>query len=161
MLNVIKVRLYPTIEQQLSLSKSFGCARWYWNYALNACVQHYESAKKTLPLKVYKGLLPQLKVEHPWLKTDCYSSVLQCIAINLNKAYTNFFEGRAKFPRFKSKHHKQSIQYPQNITVAGDYLNIPKIGVVKAVFHRPIEGKIKTVTTGCLTHLGRVLANHG
>ena len=91
-------------------------------------------------------MLPQLKVEHPWLKEDCYSSVLQCVAINLNKAYTNFFEGRAKFPRFKSKHHKQSIQYPQNVTAVGHCLNIPKIGEVKAVFHRPIEGKIKTVT---------------
>lgn len=146
MLTAIKVRLYPSLEQQLGLSKSFGCARWYWNYALNACIQHYESTGKTLPLKVYKGLLPQLKVEHPWLKTDCYSSVLQCVAINLNKAYTNFFEGRAGFPRFKSKHHKQSIQYPQNVTVIDDCLNIPNIGVVKAVFHRPVKGKIKTVT---------------
>jgi putative transposase len=64
----------------------------------------------------------------------------------LNKAYTNFFEGRAKFPRFKAKHHKQSIQYPQNVKIVGDCLEVPKIGVVKAVFHRPIEGKVKTVT---------------
>ena len=146
MLKAVKVRLYPTTEQQESLAKSFGCARWYWNYALNACIQHYEQTGKSLKLSVYKAYLPQLKVEHPWLKEDCYSAVLQRVAINLNKAYTNFFEGRAKFPRFKAKHHKQSIQYPQNVKVVGDCLEIPKIGVVKAVFHRPIEGKIKTVT---------------
>ena len=91
-------------------------------------------------------MLPQLKVEYPWLKSDCYSQVLQSVALNLDKAYKNFFAGRAKFPRFKSLHHKQSIQYPQNVTVAGECLNIPKIGLVKAVFHRPIEGTIKTVT---------------
>ncbi|WP_339381020.1 RNA-guided endonuclease TnpB family protein [Brasilonema sp. UFV-L1] len=146
MLKAIKVRLYPTTEQEISLAKSFGCARWYWNYALNACIQHYEETGKSLKLSVYKAYLPQLKVEHPWLKEDCYSAVLQCVAINLNKAYSNFFEGRAKFPRFKSKHHKQSIQYPQNVKVVGNYLEIPKIGVVKAVFHRLIEGKVKTVT---------------
>ncbi|BAY43903.1 transposase [Scytonema sp. HK-05] len=146
MLKAIKVRLYPTTEQQVALSKSFGCARWYWNYALNACLQHYSETGKSLKLGVYKAYLPQLKVEHPWLKEDCYSAVLQCVAINLNKAYTNFVEGRAKFPRFKSKHHKQSIQYPQNVKVADDCLDVPKIGVIKAVFHRPIEGKIKTVT---------------
>ncbi|WP_414585558.1 RNA-guided endonuclease InsQ/TnpB family protein [Scytonema sp. PCC 10023] len=101
---------------------------------------------KSLKLSVYKAYLPQLKVEHPWLKEDCYSSVLQSVAINLNKAYTNFFEGRAKLPRFKAKHHRQSIQYPQNVKIVGDCLEIPKIGVVKAVFHRLIEGKIKTVT---------------
>jgi putative transposase len=145
-LKAIKVRLYPTVEQQVALAKSFGCARWYWNYALNACIKHYEEITKSLPLKVYKGLLPGLKVEYPWLKSDCYSSVLQCVAINLNKAYTNFFEGRSKFPKFKSKFDKQSIQYPQSVTVVGSKLNIPKIGEVKAVFHRSVQGIIKTVT---------------
>jgi putative transposase len=145
-LKAVKVRLYPTTEQEIALAKSFGCARWYWNYALNACIQHYQETGKSLKLSVYKAYLPQLKLEHPWLKEDCYSAVLQCLAINLNKAYTNFFEGRAKFPRFKAKHHKQSIQYPQNVKVVGDCLEIPKIGIVKAVFHRPIFGKLKTVT---------------
>ena len=98
MLKAVQVRLYPTTEQQIVLAKSFGCARWYWNYVLNACIQHYQQTGKTLKLSVYKAYLPQLKVEHPWLKEDCYSAVLQCVAINLNKAYTNFFEGRAKFP---------------------------------------------------------------
>jgi len=64
----------------------------------------------------------------------------------LDKAYKNFFEGRAKFPIFKSKHHKQSIQYPQSVTVKGEYLKVPKIGEIKAVFHREVTGKIKTVT---------------
>ncbi len=146
MLKATKVRLYPTPEQELALAKSFGCARWYWNYALNACIQHYQETGKSLKLAFYKGMLPQLKKEYPWLKEDCYSSVLQCVAINLDRAYKNFFEGRAKFPRFKSKHHKQSIQYPQSVTVNGESLKIPKIGEIKAVFHRAVTGKIKTVT---------------
>ncbi|MGL5132118.1 MAG: RNA-guided endonuclease InsQ/TnpB family protein, partial [Planktothrix sp.] len=69
-----------------------------------------------------------------------------CVAINLNKAYQNFFEGRAKFPRFKSKHHKQSIQYPQSVTVVNQTLKFPKIGEIPAIFHREITGTIKTVT---------------
>ncbi|MFM6195909.1 MAG: RNA-guided endonuclease InsQ/TnpB family protein [Planktothrix sp.] len=146
MLKATKVRLYPTPEQELVLAKSFGCARWYWNLALNACIQHYQETGKSLKLASYKGMLPQLKKEYPWLKEDCYSSVLQCVAINLDRAYKNFFEGRAKFPNFKSKHHKQSIQYPQSVTVNGEYLKVPKIGKIKAVFHREIQGKIKTVT---------------
>ena len=146
MVKVVKVRLYPTLEQQVALSKSFGCARWYWNHALNACIQHYQETGKALKLAVYKGMLPQLKKEYPWLKEDCYSAVLQCVAINLNKAYTNFFQGRAKFLRFKSKPGKQSIQYPQNVTLEGDCLKVPKIGEIKAVFHREITGTLKTVT---------------
>lgn len=146
MLKAVKVRLQPTAKQRVALSKSFGCARWYWNYALNACIQHYRESGKFLKLFAYKGMLPQLKKEHPWLKEDCYSAVLQCVAINLNKAYKNFFEGRAKPPKFKSKYSKQSIQYPQNVTVKGDFLSCPKIGEIKAVFHRKITGTIKTVT---------------
>jgi putative transposase len=142
----IKVRLYPTPEQELILAKSFGCARWYWNFALNACIQHYQETGIGLKLAAYKGMLPQLKKEFPWLKEDCYSAVLQCVAINLNKAYTNFFAGRAKPPRFKSKKGKQSIQYPQNVTVKADNLCVPKMGEIKAVFHREISGTIKTVT---------------
>ncbi|ERT03614.1 putative transposase family protein, partial [Lyngbya aestuarii BL J] len=109
-------------------------------------IQHYQETGKSLKLATYKGMLPQLKKEYPWLKEDCYSSVLQCVAINLDRAYKNFFKGQAKFPRFKSKHHKQSIQYPQSVTVKDEYLKVPKIGEVKAVFHREVTGKIKTVT---------------
>jgi putative transposase len=145
-LKAVKVRLYPTPEQQVALSKSFGCARWYWNHALNTCIQHYQKTGKSLKLAVYKGMLPQLKKELHWLKEDCYSAVLQCVALNLNKAYTNFLAGRAKHPRFKSKHGKQSIQYPQNVALKGDFLSVPKIGEIKAVFHREITGTIKTVT---------------
>jgi len=145
-LRAIKVRLYPSPKQQVALSKSFGCSRWYWNFCLNACIQHYQETGKSLKLATYKGMLPQLKREYPWLKEDCYSAVLQCVAINLNKAYTNFFQGRAKEPRFKSKQSKQSIQYPQNVTVKRDNLIVPKIGEIKAVFHREITGIIKTVT---------------
>ncbi len=146
MLKAVKVRLYPTPEQELILARSFGCARWYWNYALNACIQHYQETGKSLKLADYKGILPQLKKEFTWLKEDCYSAVLQCVAINLNKAYTNFFAGRAKHPRFKSKQGKQSIQYPQNVILKGRLLCVPKIGEIKAVFHREISGTIKTVT---------------
>ncbi len=145
-LKAVKVRLYPTPEQGLILARSFGCARWYWNFALNACIQHYQETGKSLKIAVYKGILPTLKKEHSWLKEDCYSAVLQCVAINLNKAYTNFFAGRAKHPRFKSKYGKQSIQYPQNVAIKGEFLSIPKIGEIKAVFHREIVGTIKTVT---------------
>ncbi|NEP51665.1 MAG: IS200/IS605 family element transposase accessory protein TnpB, partial [Moorea sp. SIO3C2] len=34
----------------------------------------------------------------------------------------------------------------QNVTVKGDFLCVPKIGEIKAVFHRLITGTIKTVT---------------
>nr|WP_283763418.1 transposase [Roseofilum halophilum] len=50
-------------------------------------------------------------------------------------------------PRFKSKHHRQSIQYPQKVKQVDEALKFPgKLGVVKAKIHRPLDGVIKTVT---------------
>jgi putative transposase len=90
--------------------------------------------------------LPSLKKEYEWL-TDAYSQCLQVVALNLSQAYQNFFEKRARLPRFKSKHGKQSISYPANVKFEGDYLKLPgKVGLVYCVRHRKFAGTIKTVT---------------
>ena len=81
-----------------------------------------------------------------WL-ADCYSQVLQATTLNLTTAYKNFFEKRAGFPKFKSRHGKQSVQYPQNVKIVDGNVKLPgNIGIIKAKMRRPIEGKIKTVT---------------
>jgi len=143
---VVKVRLYPTDRQCKHLAQSFGCARWWWNYALNKSIEVYQETGKGLGQSALNALLPALKKEYEWL-SDCYSQVLQVATLNLTTAYKNFFDKRAQFPKFKSKKHKQSIQYPQNVQVVSDSeLKFPKLGVIKAKLHRPIDGKIKTVT---------------
>ncbi len=71
---------------------------------------------------------------------------LQATTKHLEQAMKNWFEGRAKKPRFKAKKNKQSISFPQNVKIVGEYLKIPKVNLVKAKFTRPIEGEIKTVT---------------
>ncbi|NEP31958.1 MULTISPECIES: RNA-guided endonuclease TnpB family protein [Moorena] len=144
----VKVRIYPTQEQVHILAQHFGCARWWWNYALNQCIETYKETGKGLSRAALNAMLPKLKKdkETEWLK-DCYSQVLQAVSLNLSRAYQNFFEGRAKYPRFKSYHHRQSIQYPQRVCRVGDCLKFPgKLGTVKAIIHRPLDGEIKTVT---------------
>ncbi|MBD1807868.1 IS200/IS605 family element transposase accessory protein TnpB [Microcoleus sp. FACHB-SPT15] len=144
----VKARLYPTPEQEVLLAQHFGCARWWWNFGLNKSIESYRNTGKGLGRSALNALLPKLKKdkETEWLG-ECYSQVLQAITLNLTTAYKNFFEGRARFPRFKSKHGRQSIQYPQNVKVIGSCLKLPgHVGAVKAKIHRPIEGTIKTVT---------------
>jgi putative transposase len=145
---VVQVRLYPSQEQQIQLAQAFGCARWWWNYALNKSIETYKETGKGLTRAALNAFLPTLKKaeETIWL-ADCYSQVLQATTLNLTTAYKNFFDGRARFPRFKSKHGKQSLQYPQNVKIVDSNVKLPgNIGVVKAKIHRLIEGKIKTVT---------------
>jgi len=144
----IKVRLYPTTQQQIILAQHFGCARWWWNHALSLCIETYQSTGKGLSQSALNAFLPKLKKQActQWL-SECYSQVLQATTLNLVTAYRNFFEGRAKYPRFKAKKNKQSIQYPQSVKIVDGYLKFPgRVGLVKAKLHRVIVGKIKTVT---------------
>lgn len=156
----IKVRLYPTTEQQQVLAQHFGCSRWWWNYALNLCIETYKATGKGLSQSALNAFLPKLKKQEEtlWL-SECYSQVLQATTLNLVTAYKNFFEGRAKYPRFKAKKNRQSIQYPQSVKVVDGGLKFPgRVGVVKAKLHRPIEGTIKTVTIS-MTPSGKYYAS--
>jgi putative transposase len=132
----------------MRLAQHFGCARWWWNYGLNKSIETYRDTGKGLGRSALNALLPKLKKDEgtAWLG-ECYSQVLQAVTLNLTTAYKNFFDGRARFPRFKNKHGKQSIQYPQNVQVIDGAVKLPgKVGTVKAKIHRSIEGTIKTVT---------------
>lgn len=157
---VVQVRLYPSKEQVLQLAQTFGSARWWWNYALNKSTLTYKETGKGLSRVALNAFLPDLKKTEDacWL-ADCYSQVLQATTLNLTTAYKNFFEGRARFPKFKSKHGKQSVQYPQNVKIVDGNVKLPgNIGVVKAKIHRLVEGRIKTVTVS-KTPSGKYLAS--
>ncbi|MBF2058041.1 MAG: IS200/IS605 family element transposase accessory protein TnpB [Cyanobacterium sp. T60_A2020_053] len=147
MLKAVKVQLYPNHKQAEKLSQVMGSARWFWNYALNLCNETYKQTGKGLGRTAINKELPLLKKaeETAWLG-DCYSQVLQSVTLNLTKAFMNFFDKRAKYPRFKSYHGKQSCQYPQNVKIVDGCLKIPQLGLVKASIHRIFDGEIKTVT---------------
>jgi putative transposase len=125
-----------------------GCARFWWNYALNLCNETYKATGKGVTQIALNKELPKLKKaeETAWL-AECHSQVLQSATLNLTKAFKNFFEKRAKYPRFKSYKGKQSIQFPQSVKIVDGELKFPKInGLVKASIHRIFDGEIKTVT---------------
>lgn len=145
MLKVVKVRLYPTEQQKIQLSQSFGCTRWLWNRFLALTNETYKETGKGLSRYDLQSQLPSLKKEYQWLG-DTYSQCLQVVCLNLSRAFINFFEKRAKYPRFKSKHGKQSLAYPQNVKIGDDYLKFPKLGEIYAKIHRRVDGKLKTVT---------------
>ena len=127
-----------------------GCSRWWWNYALNLTIETYKKTGKSISKTGLNSLLPKLKKEAQteFLKTDVYSQSLQQVTENLSRAFQNFFEKRAEFPRFKSYYGKQVVSYPQNVKclVEKSTIKLPKIGEIKAVYHRELKGVVKTVT---------------
>jgi putative transposase len=145
MLSATKVRIYPDLQQQKALSIQFGCVRWAWNQALHLKQQTWREKQETLSCFSLIKRLPLWKKDHPWLK-DADSQILQQAIRNLDRAFSAFFDKRARFPRWKTKRSKQSIQYPQRVKIEGKQIYLPKIGRIQAQLHREIKGKIKTVT---------------
>ncbi len=145
MLQAVKVRLYPDNTQKEALSKAFGTTRWLWNYLLDLTNKTYQETGKGLSRFDMSKMLPSLKEEYPWLK-ETYSQCLQAVTLNLSRAFINFFEKRSEYPTFKRKFSKQSLTFPQNVKILDGEIKFPKLGKVFAVIHRPIEGKVNTVT---------------
>lgn len=147
MLKVVKVRIYPTQQQKVSLAQAFGTTRWVWNYFLSLTNQTYKETGKGIAKYDMIKQLPKLKKqkETEWLK-QTYSQSLQSVCLNLSRAFVNFFEKRARYPRFKSRHGRQSLIYPQNVKLGENKIYFPKLDWINAVIHRPIEGSIRTVT---------------
>jgi putative transposase len=145
MLKAFKYRIYPTSEQSILLAKSFGCARWFYNYTLNLTSETYKQTGKGLSRNEIINLLPSLKKEYEWL-TEAPSQAPQQAALNLSSAFLNFFEGRAKYPNFKKKRNRQSIRFPQGCKLKDDILRLPKIGDVHCKVSRQPEGTLKSVT---------------
>lgn len=142
-----RYRVYPNPAQQHSLAVQFGHARFAYNFALAARRDHYKEHGTGLNYYATAILLKSLKrsEDHAWLK-EADSQVIQQKLIDLDRAYVNFFERRAKYPRFKTKHAQQSIRYPQRFKFNGNRVFLPKVGWVKIVMHRALEGTPKNVT---------------
>ncbi|MBD2181707.1 RNA-guided endonuclease InsQ/TnpB family protein [Aerosakkonema funiforme] len=147
MLTALKVRLYPNKKQQIALAKNFGCCRFVWNFYLNKTNTQYQEIGKGLNYCDMAKDLTQLKKHENflWLK-EASSSALQQSLKNLETAFKNFFEHRAGFPKFKSKHKKQSLRYPAGCSIKKHGVQLPKLGIVKAVISKELMGEIKSVT---------------
>ena len=149
----IRVRLYPTEEQEILFNKTFGCCRFVHNKTLENCKQSYEQTQH-FPSKNERitNLVP-LKETNEFLK-EVDSTALQQSVRDLNSGMNNFFKNRGHFgfPKFKSKHDlKQSYRTPYNGGKAdvldNKHIKLPKLGSVKTKrFDMPAVYKIFNFT---------------
>ena len=109
-----KYRLYPTVKQKILLEKHFGSVRWIYNYGINKIDDHYKTTRKHLTYnELSKGLPILNKQEETQFLAEVNQQSLNAALRNLDKAYRGFFKGKNKHPKFKSRHRKQSVQFPQ------------------------------------------------
>lgn len=156
MLKATKVRIYPTQEQAAFLNAQFGAVRFAFNRGL-AIQSHFYKIKgiSLKPLSDIKPLLAKAKHsrKYQWLKH--YDSIaLQQGIIQLDKAFKNFFDPKLKsrYPRFKSRHGKQSSYHCTSVSVGDDWIKVPKCQPIPAKIHRDIQGKVKSITLSKTTN---------
>ena len=143
-----RFRLYPNKSQTELLSRHFGCSRFVYNYFLNQRKEQYKFTGKSDNYYAQAKALTTLKKqeETAWLN-EVNSQTLQFAIKSLEAAYTNFFKKHAKFPKFKSKHSKNSFTVPQFASITDNRLFIPKFKEgIKCRVHREIKGKVGKVT---------------
>lgn len=84
--------------------------------------------------------------EFAWLG-EVYSHALQASLKNLDGAYQKFFKGQNKFPKFHSKHDKQSCTLPDNVTIVDGKLKLPKFKTpIRMLGGMPVVGKVHSAT---------------
>lgn len=142
-----KYRIYPSPAQAEKLRQMMGTRRFVYNHFLAKRQKHYEETGKSLSYEDCANELPALKQEFTWLNAS-HSQVLQQSLKDLDTAYQRFFKKQAAYPQFKRKAQRQSARYPQGVkwNFETEQTYLPKIGWIKTVFHRPIEGQVRHVT---------------
>lgn len=147
MLKGYKYCILPSEEQKTLITQIFGCCRLVYNLGLEEKIMVWKQRQKNVSGFDLINQLPELKKEYEWLK-DVPSQSLQKSLVNLDVAFTNFFKHGAKFPRFKSKKHRQSFQIPSGIKVDFDSWKIflPKLKWIPLCRDRKIKGEIKSAT---------------
>lgn len=141
-----KYRLSPTKEQQARLASHFGCCRFVYNHFLAQRKDAYLANGKTPNYYEQAVELTKLKAEKEWMY-ETNSQVLQFELKCLQTAYNNFFEKRARLPKFHSRKDRQSFTIPQFVEVHDNKLYFPKFkDGIKVKLHRPLEGQIRHAT---------------
>ncbi len=145
--HAFKFRLYPTGEQCQQLAVQFGHARHVYNWCLARRQAYYADTGSTLSYFDLKRAVTALKFDpdHLWLK-EADSQVLQAKVEDLARAYKGFFERGTGFPTWKRKKDRQSVRYPQRVRFKDRRIYLPKVGWVRAIFHRELIGIPKSVT---------------
>src|SRR5256884_3149445 len=143
MIKAHKIRLHPTDEQAVYFAKAAGTARFVWNWALAEWDRQYEAGEKPTALKLKKQFNEIRREQFPWTWEVTKNASDQPF-LDLGKAFTAFFEGRARRPRFKrKKRSKPSFYLANDQFELGDHrIWVPKLGWVNMAENLRFKGKV-------------------
>ncbi|MEH6908857.1 IS200/IS605 family element RNA-guided endonuclease TnpB, partial [Neobacillus drentensis] len=162
-----KFRIFPNKKQIELTNKTIGCVRFTFNFFLskqkNKDAYWYIVEEMVqngqLPVNNWKGkclnkyetvkAIPELKKQYSFLK-EVDSIALQKSVENLADSFERYYKKQNKYPRFKSKKNPvQSYTTKHtngNIAIEGNYIKMPKLGLVRFAKSREVHGKILNAT---------------
>jgi len=150
---VFNYRLYPSKSQGESLESTLETCRRFYNDCLGQRKATYEMEGRTVGKREQLRRVKIHKANNPYA-TDLHSHILQVAVADLDKAFQAFFRrikegtGKAGPPRFKGRNRFRSFGFKENgngFKIDGRRLRLSGIGRVAVRWHRPLEGKIKTL----------------
>src|SRR4028119_186928 len=110
-----RYRFYPTPEQEQLLRRTLGCVRLVYNKALHTRTEGWYSRQEQIDYKQTSAMLTDWKKQEDLQ----FLSEVSCVPLqqglrNLQKAFTNFWAGRTKYPNFKKKHSGGSAEFTRS-----------------------------------------------
>ena len=146
-LQAFKFALQPNGEQLRNLRQFAGSCRFVYNKGLALNLERYEKKEQRLGYAGLCALLPNWKMEHQFL-SEVPAQALQQALQNLERAYTNFFQKRADFPKFKKKGQRESFRVPQGFEVDNQNgrVKVPKMGWMRYRKSQEVLGEAKNIT---------------
>ncbi|NJK65559.1 MAG: IS200/IS605 family element transposase accessory protein TnpB [Microcoleus sp. CSU_2_2] len=115
MQKAFKYRFYPTSEQEILLRQTIGCTRLVYNRALSERTEAWYQRQERVGYIETNAMLTEWKKTENLQFLNAVSSVpLQQGLRHLQKAFSNFFAGRAKYPTFKKKRHGGSAEFTKS-----------------------------------------------
>lgn len=160
-----KFRLYPTPEQDARMRSWCGAVRAVYNAALTQREWYGRAAGtdphgrdcRFTPVRQSREI-KDARAAFEWM-ADCPADALGTAIRDLDKAFQNFFSGRAGYPAPRRKHENESFQLPVfkvgktwakgwrvNVVLGHHSVTLPKIGRVEWRKHAKVRGKAKTAT---------------
>ena len=145
-----KIRIYPNKEQEVFLKKSCGVSRFAYNWGLAEWERQYKNGEKPTRFKLDKSFNSIKKDKFPFVceVSKCCS---QIAFMNLGRAYKNFFDRRAKYPKFKKKGIHDSFGLANNVfCINGKHIKLAKMQPMKMAEELRFDGKIMSGTVSCV-----------
>ncbi len=150
----MEYRLKPTKKQAHLLQSQLEECRCLYNHFLAERQRGWEERQESLTYDGQKATLPQLKAYCPELST-VHSHVLQDVAMRIDLAFKAYFrrgkarDGKPGYPRFRGHGRYDSMTFPQygnGCKLVDGVPKLSKVGALRVVQHRPLEGTPKTCT---------------